>query len=98
MADVCYVCAQNGASTEQGKVLVSDHIPKVKVCAESCCMHRLLIFDSTSCNLSIIVTQDFFQKECWAHHPKPYADYMDMKQKEDAEMTASRKKLIPGMA
>lgn len=22
---------QNGASTEQGKVLVSDHIPKVKV-------------------------------------------------------------------
>lgn len=42
--------------------------------------------------------QDFFQKDCWRHHPKPYADYMEMKQKQDEEFAASKKKLIPGMA
>ncbi len=42
--------------------------------------------------------QDFFQKECWKHHPKPHADFMEMKQKEDQELAASRKKLIPGLA
>lgn len=63
-------------------------------------MHTVPVSSNSSalCNLSYYVMQDFFQKECWAHHPKPYADYMDMKQKEDAELAASRKKLIPGMA
>ena len=42
--------------------------------------------------------QDFFQKDCWKHHPKPHADFMEMKQKEDQELAASRKKLIPGLA
>lgn len=70
-ADAMEMLEQNGAATEQGKVLVADHIPKVK---------------------------DFFQKDCWRHHPKPYADYMEMKQKQDEEFAASKKKLIPGMA
>lgn len=61
---------QNGASTEQGQVLVQDHVPKVK---------------------------DFFQKECWAHHPKPHAEYMDWRKKEDEAYEAERAKLIPGM-
>ena len=26
--------------------------------------------------------QDFFQKECWAHHPKPHQEYMDMRRKQ----------------
>jgi hypothetical protein len=47
---------------------------------------------------SFDVMQDFFQKECWKHHPKPHADFMEMKQKEDQELAASRKKLIPGLA
>lgn len=42
--------------------------------------------------------QDFFQKDCWSHHPKPHADYMEMKQKQDEEYAASKKRLIPGMA
>ncbi|GFH07518.1 ANK_REP_REGION domain-containing protein [Haematococcus lacustris] len=25
---------------------------------------------------------DFYQKECWAHHPLPYADYVEYKRKE----------------
>lgn len=61
---------QAGASTEQGKVLVQDHVPKVK---------------------------DFFQKECWAHHPKPHAEYMEWRQAQDAALEAERGKLIPGM-
>ncbi|DBA87423.1 hypothetical protein WJX77_001859 [Trebouxia sp. C0004] len=69
--NVMEMLEQNGANTEQGKVLVSDHIAKVK---------------------------DFFQKECWNHHPKPHADFMEIKQKEDQELAASRKKLIPGLA
>ncbi|KAF6258440.1 hypothetical protein COO60DRAFT_1639124 [Scenedesmus sp. NREL 46B-D3] len=36
--------------------------------------------------------KDFYSKECWAHHPKPYADFMAFKQKERAELEAERKK------
>jgi hypothetical protein len=38
--------------------------------------------------------QDFYSKECWAHHPKPYADFMAFKQKERAELEAERKKAV----
>lgn len=62
--------SQNGASTEQGQVLVQDHVPKVK---------------------------DFFQRECWAHHPKPHAEYMEWRKQQDAAYEAERAKLIPGM-
>jgi hypothetical protein len=41
--------------------------------------------------------KDFFQKECWAHHPKPHADYMEWRTKQDEALEAERKKLIPGM-
>lgn len=41
--------------------------------------------------------KDFFQKECWAHHPKPHQEYIDMKKQEDAAYEAERNKLIPGM-
>eukprot|EP00873_Tetraselmis_striata_P042085 jgi/Tetstr1/462349/TSEL_007355.t1 len=41
---------EKGATKEHGKVIVQDHVPKVK---------------------------DFFEKECWSHHPKPYADYYE---------------------
>ena len=26
--------------------------------------------------------QDFFQKECWKHHPKPHGDYIEEKKKQ----------------
>lgn len=45
----------------------------------------------------LMFMQDFFQKPCWAHHPKPYADYMEYKKKEEADQLADRQKLIPGM-
>lgn len=41
--------------------------------------------------------KDFFQKECWAHHPKPHADYMEWQLKQNEELQAERNKLIPGM-
>lgn len=41
--------------------------------------------------------KDFFQKDCWSHHPKPHADYMEWRAKQDAELEAERNKLIPGM-
>ena len=40
------------------------------------------------------LTQDFYQKECWAHHPPPYADFIAWKQEERAEQEAERKKLV----
>jgi hypothetical protein len=61
---------KNGATKDQGGVLVQDHIPKVK---------------------------DFFQKECWKHHPKPHEEFMEWRKKEDARLVAESNKLIPGM-
>jgi len=29
-----------------------------------------------------LMLQDFFQKECWAHHPKPHQEYIDMRRKQ----------------
>lgn len=26
--------------------------------------------------------QDFYQKECWAHHPKPHQEYIDARKKQ----------------
>lgn len=26
--------------------------------------------------------QDFYQKECWAHHPKPHQEYIDLRRKQ----------------
>jgi len=40
------------------------------------------------------VLQDFYQKDCWAHHPMPYADFIDFKKKERADLEAEKKKLV----
>lgn len=41
-----------------------------------------------------VLLQDFYSKECWAHHPPPYADFIDFKKQERAELEAERKKLV----
>ena len=41
--------------------------------------------------------QDFFHKDCFKGHPKPYAEYMDFRKKEEADYEADKAKLIPGM-
>lgn len=41
--------------------------------------------------------QDFFAKECWAHHPKPYAEFMEWRRKEDERWEMERGRLVPGM-
>ena len=41
--------------------------------------------------------QDFFAKECWAHHPKPHADYLEDRRRQDEAYEAERARLIPGM-
>lgn len=46
----------------------------------------------TSVLLSL--SQDFYAKECWAHHPKPYADYVEFKIKEHDTIEAEHKKAI----
>eukprot|EP00879_Flechtneria_rotunda_P002113 GHRR01002295.1.p1 GENE.GHRR01002295.1~~GHRR01002295.1.p1 ORF type:complete len:185 (+),score=55.81 GHRR01002295.1:292-846(+) len=38
--------------------------------------------------------KDFYSKECWAHHPKPYADFVEFKKKERADLEAEQKKLV----
>ncbi|KAF8058835.1 TNNI3K [Scenedesmus sp. PABB004] len=38
--------------------------------------------------------KDFFAKECWSHHPLPYADFVAFKKKERAELEEERKKLV----
>ncbi|KAJ9523435.1 hypothetical protein QJQ45_005338 [Haematococcus lacustris] len=35
---------------------------------------------------------DFYQKECWAHHPLPYADYVEYKRKERDAWEEQRKR------
>lgn len=41
--------------------------------------------------------QDFFSKECFAGHPKPYVDFMEWRKQEDELIERERQKLIPGM-
>ncbi len=43
-----------------------------------------------------IEVQDFFQKDCWKHHPKPYKEYMDWRFKEDEKLQMQRNRLVPG--
>jgi len=41
-----------------------------------------------------IKIKDFYSKPCWAHHPKPYADFIDYKKKEREALEAERKKAV----
>lgn len=41
--------------------------------------------------------QDFFQKDCWKHHPKPHQEYMDWRFKEDEGLEQYRNRGIPGL-
>jgi hypothetical protein len=38
--------------------------------------------------------QDFYAKDCWAHHPKPYADFIEAKRKEHEAMEVDRKRAV----
>ncbi|GBF91700.1 hypothetical protein Rsub_04004 [Raphidocelis subcapitata] len=38
--------------------------------------------------------KDFFSKPCWAHHPKPYADFVEFKRKEHEALEAERKRAV----
>jgi hypothetical protein len=44
--------------------------------------------------LLLLLLQDFYARECWSHHPKPYADFMEFKQQERATLEAERKKIV----
>ncbi len=35
--------------------------------------------------------QDFYAKECWAHHPLPYADFVEHKREERQAWDAARR-------
>ena len=45
--------------------------------------------------------KEFFSKPCWAHHPKPYKDFIEAKRKSDAVMRAAASAdgagLLPGL-
>jgi hypothetical protein len=44
----------------------------------------------------VLGVQDFFQKDCWKHHPKPHKEYMDWRFKEDEKLQMQRERLVPG--
>ena len=46
---------------------------------------------------AFLPSQDFFSKDCFKGHPKPYAEFMDWRKKEDENIEVERQKLIPGM-
>ena len=122
---------QKGGKTAMGDVLVSDHIPKVKVRFYLCyscwdgsknctpqkasqtwreqhhqeCSYNawqypgsrmeqtLPIITAVAATLSVThgaCPQDFFQKDCWKHHPKPYQEFVDWRLKEDAKIESYR--------
>jgi len=60
-------------------------MPSLPCCCCCCCCCCALVF---------VHVQDFYSKECWAHHPPPYADFIDFKKQERAELEAERKKLV----
>ena len=45
--------------------------------------------------------KDFFSKPCWAHHPKPYQDFIEARRRSDAAMRAAASAdgagLLPGL-
>ena len=45
--------------------------------------------------------KEFFSKPCWAHHPKPYKDFIEAKRRSDAAMRAAASAegagLLPGL-
>ena len=77
-----------------------DHIPKVKVIVYICLnfatagegRRRRVDF-----HYSGPAVQDFFQKDCWAHHPKPYSEFVEWRAAEDRAIEEERSKLIPGL-
>ncbi|GMH34341.1 hypothetical protein BSKO_02175 [Bryopsis sp. KO-2023] len=38
--------------------------------------------------------KDFFQKDCWAHHPKPHEDFMEWRSKQDKLIEDEQKKIV----
>ena len=49
-------------------------------CAGCCCCCRHTT--AAPCRLAPLLLQDFYQKECWAHHPKPHQEYIDARKKQ----------------
>lgn len=38
--------------------------------------------------------QEFFQKDCWKHHPLPYSDFVQVKKEERKEIEKARQFVI----
>ena len=45
----------------------------------------------------VLGSQDFFQKDCWKHHPKPYQEFVDWRLKEDAKIESYRNSGAPAL-
>lgn len=41
--------------------------------------------------------KEFFEKECWQHHPKPHEEYIEWRKKQDKMYEKEQQKLVPGM-
>lgn len=54
--------------------------------------HALSAADGLQLHANVL--QDFYSKDCWQHHPKPYADFLEYKKKERAELEAERRKMV----
>ncbi len=51
---------------------------------------------STAGCCDALPSQDFYQKECWAHHPKPHQEYMDMRKKQVSRGSCPQKAACRG--
>ena len=94
---------QHGASKKKGKVLVQEHVPKVKASFHGISLFKYSVLWNVDLTrdldldldpITLMPLQDFYAKECWAHHPKPYADFEEAKVKERETLEAERKRAI----
>ena len=42
----------------------------------------------------LLLTQDFYEKECWKHHPLPYSDFVEFKKEECKAQDKARQFVI----
>ncbi len=41
--------------------------------------------------------KDFYERECWSHHPKPHEEFIEYRKVVDAAFEEEKNKLVPGM-
>ena len=63
---------------------------------------QMLLANGTIKDAGLVIVQDhvpkvreFFEKDCWSHHPQPYADFMEWRKVEDKWIEEEATRTIP---